>query len=119
MERLRAERRLRQGERRRDALLKALPDMVFHVGRDGSILDFHPGTCAKPLVPPDQFLERRMGDLLPADVAREGMHAVAGALDGGGMRIWKYALDGRAYEARIVASGPDEAVCFVRDVTPS
>lgn len=119
MERLRAERKLRQGERRREALLKALPDMVFHVGHDGRIMDYHPGTGAKPLVPPDQFLGKRMSDVLPPDLAREGMHAVARALEGGGPQVWKYALDGRAFEARIVSSGPDEAVCFVRDVTPS
>ena len=117
MERLLAERRLRQGERRRDALLKALPDMVFHIGRDGRYLDFHPGLGAAPLVPPEQFLGRRVGDVLPPDVAREGMRAVTRALDEGAMQVWEYDVAGRTYEARIVASGPDEAVCFVRDVT--
>jgi PAS domain-containing protein len=117
MERLLAERRFRQGERRRDALLKAMPDMVFHIGRDGRYLDFHPGLGAVPLVPPEQFLGRRVGDVLPPDVACEGMRAVTRALDEGAMQVWEYDVAGRTYEARIVASGPDEAVCFVRDVT--
>ncbi len=117
MERLRAERRLRQGERRREALLKALPDTVFHIDRNGRYLDFHPGVGVKPLVPPEQFLGRRMADVLPSDLAREGILAVGRALDGGGMQVWEYKVAERSFEARIVASGPDEVVCFVRDVT--
>jgi len=118
MERLRAERRLRQGGRRRDALVKALPDMVFHIGRDGTFLAFHPGLDAKPLVPPEQFLGRRIAEVLPADLARDGIEAVTRALSEGGVQIWNYEVGGHAYEARIIASGPDETVCFVRDVTP-
>jgi GAF domain-containing protein len=117
MERLRAERRERERDRRRSALLNALPDMVFHVRRDGTFVDFHPGLGVKPVVPPEQFLGRRMGDVLPPDVAREGMAAIARAIDEGVMQVWRYEVEGRAYEARIVAGGADEAVSFVRDVT--
>lgn len=118
MERLRAERRLRQGERRRDALLKALPDLVFHVARDGTVRDFHNGAAAKPMVPPEQFLGRRVADVFPADLAREWTQAISRAIDEGRMQAWSFEAFGIAFEARIVASGPDEAVCFLRDATP-
>jgi len=118
MERLRMERRSRESGRRRDSLVKALPDMVFHIGRDGTYIDFHPGLDVAPIVPPEEFLGRRIGDVLPPDLAREGAAAVARALDEGQLQVWTYELEGRTYEARIVPNGPDEAVCFVRDVTP-
>jgi GAF domain-containing protein len=118
MDRLRVERRERERGRRRDALVNALPDMVFHVRRDGTFVDFHPGLGAKPLVPPEQFLGRRMADVLPSDVAREGMLAIGRALDEGAMQVWRYVVAGRAYEARIVAGDADEVVSFVRDITP-
>ncbi len=118
MERLRAERRERERERRRNALVNALPDMVFHVRRDGTFVDFHPGLGAKPLVPPEQFLGRRMAEVLPAEVAREGMLAITRALAEGAMQVWRYEVEGRTYEARIVPGGADEVVSFVRDVTP-
>jgi hypothetical protein len=91
--------------------------MVFHVRRDGTYVDFHQGLGAKPLVPPEQFLGRRMADVLPADVAREGMAFIARALDEGAMQVWRYEVAGRSYEARIVAGGADEVVSFVRDIT--
>jgi GAF domain-containing protein len=117
MERLRVERRERERVRRRDAMVNALPDMVFHIRRDGTCVDFHPGLGAKPLVPPEQFLGRRMADVLPPEVARQGMLFVARALDEGTMQVWRYELGGRAYEARVVAGAGDEVVAFVRDVT--
>jgi GAF domain-containing protein len=118
IERLRAGRRARKSERRRDALVKALPDMVFHIARDGTFLDFHPGLDVQPIVPPEQFLGRRIPEVLPPDLARDAVAAVGRALDEGGVQIWNYALQGRVFEARLVASGPDEVVSFVRDVTP-
>ncbi|HEX5138902.1 MAG TPA: GAF domain-containing protein [Planctomycetota bacterium] len=117
MERLRAERLARTRERRREALVSALPDMVFHIRRDGTYVDFHPGLGAAPLVPPEQFLGRRVTDVLPADVAREGVLMIARALDEGGMQVWRYELDARTFEARIVPGAADEVVAFVREIT--
>ena len=34
------------------------------------------------------------------------------------MQVWRYEVEGRAYEARIVPGDADEVVSFVREVTP-
>jgi GAF domain-containing protein len=116
MGRLLAERGARKSERRRDALLRALPDMVFHIDRAGRYVAFEPGLHATPLVPPEEFLGKRIAEVLPPELARDGMRTVTAALEEG-PQVWEYELLGRKYEARCVATGSDEVVCFVRDVT--
>lgn len=113
--------RRRRSESRNRALLKAVPDMIFRIRRDGLILDFEPGAAAEPL-PAGAFLGRSLAAVLPGPVAGAAMRAVADAVTSGDIQLLMYDLpvdDGRAraYEARLAASGADEVVAVVRDVT--
>lgn len=103
------------------ALLAAMPDMIFRIRRDGTYLDFAAGANGRPLLPPAQFLGRRIRDVLPADVARRCHAAVERALASGRTEMVEYRLlvDGapRDYEARVHALAADEVLAVVRDVT--
>jgi signal transduction histidine kinase len=116
-----AERRRQELATQQRALLAAMPDMLFRIRRDGTYLDFIAGVGGRPLLPPAQFLGRRMGDVLPADVARRCEAAVDRALASGQTEVVEYRLvvDGapRDYEARVHALGTDEVLAVVRDVT--
>ena len=66
----------RNGSRKRvseRALLAAVPDMMFRMSRDGTILDYKPAKGLEPYLPPDEFLGQRMGDVLPANVGDDYM----------------------------------------------
>jgi two-component sensor histidine kinase len=67
------------------------------------------------------MLGKNVADVLPAEVAQQRIHAIQQVLQTGGVQIYEYQLevDGgkRDYEARVVASGEDEALVIIRDVT--
>src|SRR5206468_7979392 len=118
-ERRQREGELRVSEARNRALLDALPDLMFRVNRDGEYVDYHAHDTAE-LVATD-VIGLKVHDRLPKPIADEAMETLRRALDDSGVHIHEYSLElhgaRRHYEARVVASGPDEVVSIVRDVT--
>ncbi len=110
----------RRGESSR-VFLDALPDMMFRLDGEGRYLDFKPARDLQPFVPPEQFLGRTIGEVLPAGVARAAMAHVERALETGETQTYAYHLDmpdgEHAYEARIVPLGRNDVLAIVRDVT--
>jgi PAS domain S-box-containing protein len=117
----RAEQALRASEARLRALLEAVPDMIFELARDGAILYFMPAPEMQPLLPPEQFLGKRLYDVMPPHIAALSMEAIARALDADQVQQIEYQLpEGERlgdFEARLVASGPDRVMSIVRDIT--
>ncbi|HXG63937.1 MAG TPA: PAS domain S-box protein, partial [Blastocatellia bacterium] len=120
-ERKRAEEALRQSEARNQAILNAIPDMMFRLSRDGVYLDYHTQREGGLAVSPDQILGKRLWDLLPHEVAEMAAASICRALETGEPQSIEYRLvvgEGiRDFEARVVVSGPDEVLTIVRDIT--
>ena len=116
-----AARELRQLEEKQAAIVRAMPDMIFLIGRNGTCLDFKDGFGSKAFVPPGGFVGRSMSVILPPGVAAVLARAVALALDRGELQSVNFQLpldDGiRHYEARVAPNGADTVVAVVRDVT--
>ena len=116
--------KLRAGESRYRALPEAIPDLIFHLDREGRFLDFMPAKGQAPAIPPTDFLGRTVHEVLPADLARRVMHHIEQALRTGETQAFEYQLpvplpdgDLRHYEARIAVSGNDEVVVIAREIT--
>ena len=114
----------RNGSRKRvseRALLAAVPDMMFRMSRDGTILDYKPAKGLEPYLPPDEFLGQRMGDVLPANVGDDYMRLIEKTIVTGESQEYTYQLsipDGiHTYEVRIVWLLEDEVLAIVRDLT--
>ncbi|MEO8355805.1 MAG: ATP-binding protein [Chloroflexota bacterium] len=115
-----AENALRRSEARIRALLDAIPDLIFELERDGTILQFIPSGISQPLIPPEEFLNKNIAQVLPA-VAEPTMFAVERALESGLVNAFEYSLsqggENKTFEARISASGPNTVLAIVRDVS--
>jgi PAS domain S-box-containing protein len=115
-----AEEALRRSENRTRALLNSIPDMIFEFGRDGTILQFIPSEINEPLFPPEQFLGKTIGDVLPA-LADQTNFAIRRALESGHVHAFQYELfqDGknRNFEARITPLGENTVLAMVRDIS--
>lgn len=114
-------RRRRQANRLRQAMLRALPDIMFRIRRDGTHIDFHATDRSQLYAAPETIKGARIAELLPAAQARLWMDAVARVVDTGTPASIEYTLDMPGgvhfFEARIVRSAADEVLSIVRDVT--
>jgi two-component sensor histidine kinase/sensor domain CHASE-containing protein len=118
---------LRASERRNEAFLDAVPDMIFRVTRDGTIMDAR-SPAKMPLIEtannlvgkdPEQVLAL-YSFISPAHFDRS-LAATKAALDTGVAQALEFHVDAesgtRYYQERFVASGEDEVIVLVRDVT--
>jgi PAS domain S-box-containing protein len=115
----RGERTLRATEVRSRALLDAIPDLMFRISLTGRYLDYRAPSESELLDP--EILGRTVWDRLPKEVADRFMDAGRRAVATAEVQTLEYELqfDGqrRYYEARVAASGDDEFVLIVRNIT--
>ena len=112
---------LRQQDNRSQALLAALPDMMFVMNQDGFIIDFSAPDTEQLLLPPEQFLNQRFKDVLPLKLGSRFQQAIDRAIDLGQVVSFDYELEingeGRSFEARLVRTRDELVVSIVRDIT--
>jgi len=115
-----AQEALQHSETRTRALLDAIPDMIFELRRDGTILQFIPSAVSEPIVPPEEFIGKTIAQVLPS-LAEQTIFAINRTLESGHVSAFEYQIpqDGemRTFEARISAAGRDRVLVMVRDVS--
>ncbi len=120
-ERMQAQEALQKSEARNRAFLKAIPDLMLRMSSDGTYLDMMEAKGVRAAVPASELIGKNVGVLFPPEFAQQSLDAIRAALTSGETQILEYQLPQggkmRDYEARIVASGEDEALVIVRDIT--
>jgi PAS domain S-box-containing protein len=120
-QRKQTEENLRTIQERQQALLNAIPDLMFRFNRDGIYLDYHARDMSLLVVPPEQFVGRKVRDVLPPEISNVHMQNLYNVLESGKESLYEYAItlnDKQHYfESRMVASGPDEVLTINRDIT--
>ena len=115
-----AEGALQESEAKNRALLDAIPDMMFRISKDCTILDFKAAKNLDSLAP-DEFLNMKLNELLPAEVVQQAVYFTGQTLQTGETQIFEFQLEEKGklnvYEARFVVSGQDEVLAIVRDIT--
>ncbi len=112
----------KQAEAQHRAILKAQPDWIFVMSKEGIFLDFHVKETDRLAAPPEVFLGRHTRDVLPPDVADALMQAFVTAQASDDTVTVEYSLPGddgarRNFEARIVRCDAERLLAIVRDVT--
>lgn len=121
-DRKRAERALAHSVRRNEALLQAIPDMMFVFTKDGTFTDFKADRDEELALPRDEIIGKNVQDLGFSDEYVEAIFAcVNEVLATGEAGTVEYELEipkGRNfYEARIVPVEEDEVLSVVREIT--
>jgi PAS domain S-box-containing protein len=104
-----------------EALLRAIPDLVFQLDPDGIFLDAHmPFT--RMYAPRDEVIGAHVTTLLPAGVASKWMAALEHLSTSAEMQVFDYQLPMpeqgvQTFEARLVRSNGDRVTAIVRNVT--
>jgi PAS domain S-box-containing protein len=119
-EQRRAQEALVQAEARNSAMLRAVPDLMFVLLRDGTYVDYHARDAKLLFAPPSVFIGKKVRDIMPPRLAEVMMEAIEGACARADTVVVEYDLpldDIRYFEARIVRAGADRVLSMVRDVT--
>ncbi len=120
-ERKQAEVALRSSVATNRALLDAIPDSIFRIGKDGIFVNFKAAKENNLPMPASEFIGKHLYEVLPTEVAQPVMNCVEKALSTGEVQIFESQLlvnnNLLDYEFRIAVSAEDEVVAIVRDIT--
>jgi two-component sensor histidine kinase len=118
---------LEEKEGEKQALLNAIPDLMFRVGEDGTILDARATEGGVPAVTEGgatdgkAYQESLQYKALSAEVIHRGLPLVRQALQTRETQVFEIQVplngDTAYYEARVAASSKNEALVMVRDIT--
>ncbi len=114
--------KLKRLEQEKQAIIQAIPDMIFVFDREGVYRDFIPGIEIQPLIPPEKFMGKNIMEVLPADIAAKHLSTLQKAFETGNVQVSEYVLKDsggnlKFFEARFSPVNRDRAVVIVRDVT--
>jgi PAS domain S-box-containing protein len=120
--RKRAEEALRESETRNQALISAIPDIIFTYRCDGEYLTVHASDPSMLFAPPETLLHRKIEQVMPKPIADLFMKAIADAMESNAMQEVRYSLpvdndQERHFEARVVPCTEDTVISIVRDIT--
>ncbi|RMG44843.1 MAG: response regulator [Candidatus Dadabacteria bacterium] len=103
------------------AFFQASPDIMFFLKPDGTIFGYNCGDPTQLYLKPEDFMGRRMQDLLPADSARRFKEAIELINTSGEMQTFEYQLRVPAglhwFEARLVKAKDGDLATIVRNIT--
>jgi PAS domain S-box-containing protein len=120
---------LQRSEAKNQALLEAIPDLMLRLRQDGTYLDVRVAKDPTQEHPfsPSGLLGKNLREVLPERIAEQTLQAAHRARQTGRAQILEYQLpltasgdeqpQLRDFEARLVASGKDEVLAIVRDIT--
>ncbi|MDW7738664.1 MAG: PAS domain S-box protein, partial [Bacillota bacterium] len=126
-EQKKVEKDLRESEMRSQALIKAIPDLLFRFNRKGVYLEavvkdetmLH--AKSHSLYQQNRLIGKTMFETLPTPIAQKLMAGINKALDSGEMQVFEYSYEAKGsklfLEARLAPIGDIEVVSIVRDVT--
>ena len=101
-------------------MLRAIPDLMIVLSRDGTYVDCHARDPRLLFVPPHELLGRNVREILPPACLDKILDALERAWHSDDPIVVEYELpmdEARVFEARIVRTGDDRLLSIVRDVT--
>lgn len=103
------------------ALLKALPDLILLINKQGVFLDYNQPANFETLVALEEFLGKTIADIFPAYIAADALKYIQQTIDSGAIHLFEYQLtqnnELHYFEARFVKSGNNEVLIIIRDIT--
>jgi PAS domain S-box-containing protein len=118
-----SEQALFESNERNQAILRALPDLMFLQTKEGVYVDYYARNAHDLLVPAETFLGKSIREVMPSDLADQVMECVARLDYDVDTQVLEYSLaiadEERHFEARLVSAEGDKILSIVRDVTES
>lgn len=108
-------------EKKNEAILSALPDLVFVFDKKGVFLDYRYNNGKRLLLREESFVDKRIEDIFPLNVADLAKENILRAFQTGELQIFEYDLEinssEESYECRIVKTSETEVIAIIRNIT--
>jgi len=112
---------LKKSEAENRAIISAIPDLLFRIRRDGTYIDAHCRDESMLFVPRQLFLNKKVTEILPPELAKISMDSIEEAFSTGNVIHYEYSLPvsgGTGYfENRMIMISGDEVLSIVRDIS--
>lgn len=112
---------LNLAQKRMEAMIKALPDVVFTIDYDGRFIDCEAGSNTWLRYDKEYFIGKTLEDTMPDHIAIGSLEKIREAIDTNSSQLFEYFLeyeDVKAYyEARINRITQNEVFVVLRDVS--
>ncbi len=103
------------------ALLNAIPDLMFRIDQDGTIVNYKAPKESKLSLYEAEFLGKKVEEVLPASLAQQVLDSVKQARQTGELQVlehqWSWQESKSYWEARLAVSEENEVVAIVRNIT--
>ncbi len=104
-----------------EALLNAIPDLMFIQDIDGVYLDYHAPKSMMLYAPPEVFLGKNMKEVLPPEIVSEFKKVFDNAIRTRNLQKYEYSLIMPAgleyYEGRVISLDEKRVLSIIRDIT--
>jgi len=112
---------LANSEGKARALMQAIPDLIFRVGADGTILDHVTGDGSGLHPSSNNWAGRKLSEMITGEAAEETSRRMEQTRMTGGVQVFEYeqviGKESRSFEARIVSIPDGESLFIARDIT--
>ena len=116
-----SEKRFRQSDLYHRSLLQTNPDLVFVFSKDGIFLDYHSSDDDDLSLPPKEFLNKNVKDIMPEEISMKILQAIERCILEKVLVSFEYDLhikdELRHYSAKSVAFGKKKVLITIRDIT--
>ncbi|HJX14746.1 MAG TPA: EAL domain-containing protein [Candidatus Deferrimicrobiaceae bacterium] len=112
---------LANSEEKTWALMRAIPDLIFRIGADGTVLDLVAGEESGAHPSMERWAGRKLSEMIPGEAAEEAFRHTEQARMTGSIQVFEYdqasGVESRSFEARVVSIPNGESLFIARDIT--
>ncbi len=113
--------KIKESKDKFDAVLTAIPDLMFVQNKEGVFLDYFANRNENLLLPPDEIIGKSMHDIYSPHTVKKFQKAFDNSRENKSVELVEYALDlplgEKFFEARIVHFEGDKYLSIVRDIS--
>ncbi|WMM24397.1 diguanylate cyclase [Tissierella sp. MB52-C2] len=118
---VKSEKELKQALEKNNAIMEALPDILFIIDSEGKFLEVEASNSNELYFQKEDFLGRKIHELFSAEISNIAMEKIRSVLENDTMENFEYALEfsntSYDYEVRMVKLNHKEVLSVVGDIT--
>ena len=115
------EQAIKESEQYTSSILSAIPDLIFVLDNNKTIIDFKSGDKKNLIIPAEEFLNKPIDELLPQNILPLVKKSIAAVFENKKPNLIEYKLrinkDWNFFECNMVPLGETKVIAMIRNIT--